>query len=171
MHQLVLLRHAKAARESAGVSDHDRPLMAEGRKAAAAIGAAMRKAGLSPDVVLVSSSLRTQETLEELEAADVWDERPNIDTIPALYMATSPQIRDAIKNLPETVRSALVIGHNPGLHELAAALAAPAPAKPELTRLIESYPTAALCEFLIPTAWHRLAYGTATLQRYLTPGS
>jgi len=169
MHQLVLLRHAKAARESAGVSDHDRKLLPEGRRAAAAIGAAMRKAGLSPDVVLVSSSLRTQETLEELEAADVWDERPNIDTLPALYMATSTQIRDAIKNLPETVRSALVIGHNPGLHELAAALAAPAPTKPDLSRLTEAFPTAALAEFLIPTAWHRLTLGAASLQRFVVP--
>ena len=169
MHQLILLRHAKAARESAGLSDHDRPLLPEGRLAAAAIGAAMRKAGLSPDVVLVSSATRTQETLEELDAADVWDERPNIDTLPALYMASSLQIRDAVKSLPETVRSALVIGHNPGLHELAAALAAPAPARAELARLTEGFPTAALAEFLIPTAWHRLAPGTAALQRFLVP--
>jgi phosphohistidine phosphatase len=169
MHQLILLCHAKAARESAGVSDHDRPLLPEGRRAAAAIASAMRKTGLSPDVVLVSSALRTQETLEELETADVWDERPNIDTLPALYMATSPQIRDAVKNLPETVRSALVIGHNPGLHEFATALAAPAPGKPDLTRLTEAFPTAALAEFLIPTAWHRLAFGTAALQRFLVP--
>ena len=95
--------------------------------------------------------------------------RPNIDTLPALYMATSPQIRDAVKNLPETVRSALVIGHNPGLHEFATALAAPAPGKPDLTRLTEAFPTAALAEFLIPTAWHRLAFGTAALQRFLVP--
>jgi phosphohistidine phosphatase len=169
MHQLILLRHAKAARETAGVSDHDRALLPEGRRAAAAIGKAMRKAGLAPDVVLVSSALRTQETLEELETASVWDERPNIDIIPTLYMATPGQIRDCLRDLPETVRSALVIGHNPGLHELASSLAGPLTGKPELVRLAEGYPTASLAEFLVTTTWHKLAPGAAALQRFLLP--
>ncbi len=169
MHQLILLRHAKAARESAGVSDHDRPLTADGRQAAGMIGQAMRKAGLSPDVVLVSSALRTQQTLDAVEAADVWDERPNIDTLPALYMAMPNQIRDALRELPETVRSALVVGHNPGLHELAMTLAGPPGARPELARLAEGFPTAALAEFLVTTSWHKLSPGAAALQRLLLP--
>jgi phosphohistidine phosphatase len=169
MHQLILLRHAKAARETEGVSDHDRPLTPSGHQAAAAIGQAMRKAGLAPDVVLVSSALRTQQTLDDLEAANVWDERPNIDTLPTLYMATGTQIRDALRDLPETVRSALVIGHNPGLHELAAALAGPPSPKPELARLSEGYPTASLAEFLVTTTWHKLSPGAAALQRFMQP--
>jgi phosphohistidine phosphatase len=159
MHQLILLRHAKAARETAGVSDHDRPLLPAGRAAAAAIGKAMRKAGLSPDVVL-----------DELETANVWDERPNIDTIPTLYMATVNQIRDCLRDLPETVRSALVIGHNPGLHELAVALSGSPSAKPELMRLRDGYPTASLAEFMVTTTWHKLSPGAAALQRFLQPG-
>jgi phosphohistidine phosphatase len=170
MHQLILLRHAKAARETAGVSDHDRPLLPAGRAAAAAVGKAMRKAGLSPDVVLVSSALRTQQTLDELETANVWDERPNIDTIPTLYMATVNQIRDCLRDLPETVRSALVIGHNPGLHELAVALSGSPSAKPELMRLRDGYPTASLAEFMVTTTWHKLSPGAAALQRFLQPG-
>jgi len=169
MHQLILLRHAKAARETDGVSDHDRPLTEGGRQAAGAIGQAMRRAGLSPDVVLVSSALRTQQTLDALEDANVWDERPNIDTLPTLYMAAPNQIRDALRDLPETVRSALVVGHNPGLHELALSLAGPPSAKPELSRLAEGYPTAALTEFLVTTAWRKLSPGGAALQRFLQP--
>jgi phosphohistidine phosphatase len=169
MHQLILLRHAKAARETAGVSDHDRPLTADGKLAAGAIGQAMRRAGLSPDVVLVSSALRTQQTLDALEGAGVWDERPNIDTLPVLYMATPSQIRDALRELPETVRSALVVGHNPGLHELAVSLAGTPSAKPEFLRLGDGFPTAALAEFLVTTAWHKLSPGGAALQRFLQP--
>jgi phosphohistidine phosphatase len=169
MHQLILLRHAKAVRETAGVSDHDRALAPEGRTAAAAIGQAMRKAGLSPDVVLVSPALRTQETLEALESAAVWEERPNIDTIPSLYMASANQLRDQLRDLPETVRSALVVGHNPGLHELALSLAGALQAKPELARLAEGFPTAALAEFLVTTPWRKLAPGAASLQRFLQP--
>ncbi|MDE8348069.1 MAG: histidine phosphatase family protein [Acidocella sp.] len=169
MHQLILLRHAKAARPSLEFSDHDRPLTPEGKHAAVAIGQMMRKSGLVPDVVLVSSALRTQETLDALEAASVWDERPNIDTLPGLYMATARQIRDILRDLPETIRSVLVIGHNPGIHESALGLAGPASAKPELNLLNEGYPTASLAEFLITTPWHKIAPGTATLQRFIRP--
>jgi len=169
MHQLILLRHAKAARESSGTSDHDRRLTEDGTKAAAAIGLAMRKSGLAPDVVLVSSALRTQETLAALEAASVWDERPNIDTLPGLYMATPNQIRDILRELPETVRSAMVIGHNPGLHDLALSLAGPISTRAELSRLASGYPTASLSEFLITTAWAKIGPGAASLQRFLQP--
>jgi phosphohistidine phosphatase len=171
MHQLILLRHAKAARESAEVSDHDRPLTADGRRAAAAMGQAMRRAGLAPDVVLVSSAVRTQETLDALEAAQVWDERPNIDTLPALYMATHGQIRDFLRDLPETVRSALVVGHNPGLQDLAQTLAGPAgrAGSKAGAKLAEEFPTASLAEFLVTTPWRKLGAGAAALERFLQP--
>jgi phosphohistidine phosphatase len=169
MHQLILLRHAKAVAGTTLGSDFDRALAPRGVQAARAMGAAMRQAGLAPDVVLVSPALRTQQTLEALEAADLWEERPNIDTIPAFYMATHRQIRDQLRSLPETVRSALVIGHNPGLQDLAQSLAGGAAGTPDLARLAEDFPTAALAEFLVNTPWHRLDGGTATLQKFLLP--
>ena len=128
MHQLILLRHAKAAASTAGGSDHDRPLTNSGTNAAANIGRAMRQAGLAPDVVLVSPSLRTEQTFAALEAAGVWAEWPNVESLPALYMASPQQMRDILRDLPETVRSAMIIGHNPGLHELARNLAGTATA-------------------------------------------
>jgi phosphohistidine phosphatase len=168
MHQLILLRHAKAVPEGKS-PDHERVLTDTGRAAATAMGRAMKAAGLAPEVVLVSTAARTQGTLAQLEAADVWEEWPNIDAMPALYMASSSQIRDILRDLPETVRSAMVIGHNPGLHECALALAGPAAKKPEHKRLDEGFPTAAMAEFLVTTPWHRLGQGTATLQRFLVP--
>jgi phosphohistidine phosphatase len=169
MHQLILLRHGQASPEIAGVSDHERKLTSTGARDAAAIGQAMRQAGLAPDVVLVSTSQRTQETFAALEAQSVWEEWPNIDSLPGLYMATKTQLRDMLRDLPETVRSALVIGHNPGLHELALALAGSDPVKPEQARLARGYPTATLAEFLITTPWRRLGPGSASLQRLLNP--
>ncbi len=171
MHQLILLRHAKAVPESRG-TDHDRALTATGRAAATAIGQAMKKAGLAPEVVLVSTAARTQGTLEQLQAADVWEEWPNIDAVPALYMASGNQIRDLLRNLPETVRSAMVISHNPGLHDCALALTAqagPTNTKPEFKRLDDGFPTAAMAEFLVTTPWHRLGAAPAALQRYIVP--
>jgi phosphohistidine phosphatase len=169
MHQLILLRHAKAVRGTAELSDHDRALTPEGKGTAKAMGAAMRGLGLIPDVILVSSALRTQETLDELEP---WEDRPNIETMPGLYMASYHQIRDMLRELPETMRSVLVIGHNPGVHELAQLLAGEAgsnPAKPDLARLAEQYPTSALTEFNITTPWHKIGGPGATLKRFLLP--
>ncbi|MCB5945323.1 histidine phosphatase family protein [Acidocella sp. KAb 2-4] len=168
MHQLILLRHAKAEPQGSK-SDHERKLTETGREAAGKIGRAMRKAGLAPDVVLVSTATRTQQTLEALQAANVWDEWPNIDSLPQLYMATPGQLRDVLQDLPESVRSALVIGHNPGLHELALSLAGPLRPRPELKRIDEGFPTAALAEFLVTTPWRRLAPGGAALQRFIVP--
>ncbi len=169
MHQLILLRHAKASALTAGISDHDRPLTEAGRRAAAGIAAAMRNIGLAPDVVLVSSALRTQQTFQALEGAGVWEEWPNIDSLPMLYMATPEQIRDMLRELPETVRSALIIGHNPGIHALASALAGDAKSSPEFAALKEGYPTATLTEFLITTPWRRLNAESASLQRLMQP--
>jgi phosphohistidine phosphatase len=168
MHQLILLRHAKAVPEGK-TPDHERDLTDIGRAAATAMGRAMKQAGFAPEVVLVSTSARTQATLRALEAADVWDEWPNIDNLPTLYMASAGQIRDILRDLPETVRSAMVIGHNPGLHECALALAGSAARKQEQKRLDDGFPTAALAEFLVTTPWRRLGSGTASLQRFIVP--
>jgi phosphohistidine phosphatase len=166
MHQLILLRHAKAAAAAAGGSDHDRPLTGPGNAAAASIGVAMRQAGLAPDVVLVSPSRRTEQTFAALEAAGVWAEWPNVESLPALYMASPHQMRDILRALPETVRSAMIIGHNPGLHELARKLAGTAQSR-EHARLAEGYPTATLTEFLITTPWRQLGAKAANLQRFV----
>lgn len=168
MHQLILLRHAKAVPEGKG-PDHERVLTDTGRAAATAMGQAMKKAGLAPEVVLVSTAARTQGTLAQLQAADVWEEWPNIDAMPALYMASAAQIHDILRELPETVRSVMVIGHNPGLHECALSLAGRSGIKSEHKRINEGFPTAAMAEFLVTTPWHRLGTGAATLQRFLVP--
>ncbi|EKM99276.1 MULTISPECIES: histidine phosphatase family protein [unclassified Acidocella] len=167
MHQLILLRHAKAEPQAEGQSDHDRALTETGREAARRVGAAMRRAGLAPEVVLVSTATRTQQTLEGLEDATVWDEWPNIDQLPQLYMATPPQILNTLRDLPETVRSAIVIGHNPGLHELALSLAGESRADATLARIDAGYPTASLSEFLVTSSWRQLGPGTSSLKRFL----
>lgn len=169
MHQLILLRHAKAAPDVIGGIDHDRPLTPAGVAAAEVMGRAMRQAGLAPEVVLVSTALRTRQTFEALERAEVWEERPNIDFLAGLYMAPAARMREFLCDLPETVRSALVIGHNPGMHELALELAAMAAPKPELARLQEGFPTASLAEFLVATPWRKLSAGSAAVQRFWQP--
>ncbi|MDE2516430.1 MAG: histidine phosphatase family protein [Rhodospirillales bacterium] len=159
MHQLLLLRHAKAA---PAAEDHERPLTEDGQLAAHAQGAAMRALGLIPDLILVSSARRTRETLAALEP---FEEMPLIETMAELYLAEEAALFDHLRAVAETVRSVLLIGHNPGLHHVALRLAGA-----DAGRLIAGFPTATLAEFTLPPPWSRSGAGTgARLIRLLTP--
>jgi len=169
MRQLLLLRHAKSSWDDPRLSDHARPLNARGRRAAVGMAAVMRELGLSPDIVLVSSARRTLQTLEALSPIDG---SPLIEPMDDLYLASWPSLLSVLRGLPETARSVLMIGHNPGLHELAMALTgagAMAEGSPTTQRLAEGYPTAALTEFAVALRWRLLEAGGGRLVRFLTP--
>lgn len=169
MHQLLLLRHANSSRDDPELADHERPLSSKGRRAAAAMRQAMRDLGLQPDIVLVSSSRRTMETLESLEP---WDETPLVEPMDSLYMASAKQMLKILRALSETARSVMVIGHNPGMHELALLLVGGREAvrdTPHAGRLADGFPTAAVAEFALSGSWHALAPGGARLMRVLAP--
>jgi phosphohistidine phosphatase len=167
MHQLLLLRHAKSSWEDASLADRDRALTARGRRAATAMRRAMRELGLAPDVVLVSTSKRTLETMSLLEP---WDDTPLIEPMDELYLAGVPRLFNVLRAVAETVRSVLVIGHNPGLHDCAIALTdADASPAQTLHDVRDGFPTGALAEFSVIGPWARLDTGGARLLRFLTP--
>lgn len=166
MRQLLLLRHAKSSWDDPGLSDHARPLNARGRRAATAMAGVMRDLGLQPDLVLVSSARRTLQTLEALLP---FDDNALVEPMDALYLAPESLLMEGIRKVPETVRSVLMIGHNPGLHELALALAGPAAPTAAAKRLAEGFPTAALAEFTIAAPWRAVAEGGGRLVRFLSP--
>jgi phosphohistidine phosphatase len=169
MRQLLLLRHAKSAHGDPSLSDHARPLDGAGLRAAAAMRRAIRELGLTPDMVLVSSSRRTLETLEALEP---WDETPLVETMDPLYLATAPQILTILRDVAQTVRGLMVVGHNPGLHDLALTLAGPhdMSSNRHTTRsLAEGFPPGALAEFTVASSWRDLAAGGGRLVRFLAP--
>jgi phosphohistidine phosphatase len=169
MRQLLLLRHAKSAWDDASMPDRERPLNARGRRSAAAMRLAMRNLGLVPDVVLVSTARRTMETLEALEP---WDETPLIDPMDSLYLANPMQLTAALHGVPETVRSVLLIGHNPGIHDLALNLAGFSGMRAggdNERALAEGFPTGALAEFVVAGSWWDLREGSGRLVRFLTP--
>jgi phosphohistidine phosphatase len=169
MHQLLLLRHAKSSWDDATLPDRDRPLNKRGYKAAAAIRITMRELGLAPDVVLVSPARRTQETLAALEP---WDDTPLIEPTEALYLASAPHLMAVLRSVNETVRSLLLIGHNPGMHELALMLAArraQSGSDEAAKRLAEGFPTGALAEFAVAVPWGQLDAAGGQLVRFLRP--
>lgn len=169
MRQLLLLRHAKSSWDERELPDHERPLNPRGRRAASAMRDAMERLGLAPDLVLVSTSVRTLQTLEALEP---WSDTPLVDRMEALYNAPASILLDTLRDVKETVRSVLLLAHNPGIHELAMTLVgrhAMTFADADLRRLAEGYPSGALTEFTVPGPWHTINEGSARLVRFLCP--
>ncbi len=141
------------------------------------MAARMRELGLAPDVVLVSSARRTLQTLEALQPLEG---PPIIEVMDDLYLAPWPALLDVLRRLPQTARSAMVIGHNPGLHELGLALLGPAGAalagasgraggSVAAQRLATGFPTGALAEFTLAAPWAQLGEGGGRLVRFVAP--
>lgn len=163
MHSLYLLRHAKSSWDDPTLADHDRPLAARGRRDAKLIAKHLRRAGGDPELVLCSAALRTRETLELLRPALAG---ATVMVEEELYGASSNDLLARVRLVPDPVASVLLIGHNPGLHELALSLAT---AGDELERLELKFPTAALATLALATTWSRLAPAGATLEAYVVP--
>jgi len=172
MRQLLLLRHAKSSWDDKASPDRDRPLNERGEAAAARMASAMHTLGLEPDMILVSPARRTMQTMEALEP---WDDSPLVEQIESLYLADVPQLLAALHSVAETVRSVLLIGHNPGLHDLAVLLAGLHDRPPGATStageraLADGFPTGTLAEFTIAGSWWELREGGGKLVRFLTP--
>jgi phosphohistidine phosphatase len=167
MRQLLLLRHAKSSWDDPRLSDHARPLNARGRRAAGAMAQLMRDLRLSPDIVLVSSARRTLQTMEALLP---FEDGPLVEPMDDLYLAPWSRLLELLRRVPETARSVLLIGHNPGLHELALALLAVGTTEtPTARRLAEGYPSGTLVEFSVAGPWHSLESGSGKLVRFVTP--
>jgi len=106
--------------------------------------------------------------METLEALDPWDDAPLIETAEPLYLGGPAQLLAVLREVAETVRSVLLIAHNPGLHELAVALAGSAPPAAE-RRLRAKFPTSALAEFTVSGLWGDVGRRTTSLVRFVTP--
>jgi phosphohistidine phosphatase len=160
--RLYLLRHAKSSWKDPGLDDHDRPLAGRGRRAADAVGRYLREHDLRPELVLCSTARRTRETLERMDLA-LGGRAVRME--PGLYGASAGALLERLRDVPDAVGSVLLIGHNPGLQELALELARPAPAVRELEA---KYPTAALAAFAFEgPSWRDLDRGTARLVSFV----
>ncbi len=118
MRELILLRHAHAETATAGQADLDRPLSAEGLAEAEAAGKGLAKQKLVPDCVLCSPARRSRETLEAVLGVVGYVEQKIDD---AIYEA-DPGALIALADTHADIDRLLLVGHNPGLEQLAALL-------------------------------------------------
>jgi phosphohistidine phosphatase len=166
MKSLTLLRHAKSGWDDPVTRDFDRPLNPRGRRAARAVGAAMRAQGLGFDLVLASPARRVTETLEEVGEsfgairAD-YEER--------LYLASAATLLDIVRHVPDGIGRLLLVGHNPGMEELALRLARRG--SDRLRGEVEiKYPTGTVAEIELPVErWADVKEGTGRILRFIRP--
>ena len=164
MHRLHLLRHAKSSRDGEA-DDRERRLSRRGRDDARTVARSL-PAALGPlDLVLCSSAVRTRETAELVLAG--YEPRQQIRLEETLYLASPAALLKRLIELDESAGTVLVIGHNPGLHELALALALPdGPAYRALSQ--GKFPTTARASFAVETAWSALGKQRHCLIDYVT---
>jgi phosphohistidine phosphatase len=163
--RIYLLRHAKSSWDDAELPDHDRPLAPRGRKAAKAMAAHLEQEGIRPALVLCSSATRARETLERVAAA-LGDEL-RVEIEPRLYGATEDALLVRLRELPDELPSVMLIGHNPGLQDLALLLSA---SGGERAHVAEKLPTGALVTLIAPVAaWAALEPGLAQLVDLVLP--
>jgi len=155
LNRLLLLRHAKSSWDDPGLPDHERPLAPRGHRAAERMAEYL--------LVLCSSALRTRETLERMTDAFGGAE---IAVEDELYGATEDELLKRLRRVAEGSETVALIGHNPGIQDLAIALAGSGEG---LERMRAKFPTGALAVLEFDGPWRRLELGGARLASFVTP--
>ncbi len=160
-----LLRHAKSSWAVAGIADSDRPLAPRGERDARRLAKHLGEHGVAPALVLCSSSRRTRETLELIAGA--LPRKAKIVVEDGLYAASAGDLLQRLGGIPDAIPSALLIGHNPGIQDLAMTLAGNGVG---LERVREGFPTCALATIRMPALnWRELTPGGGELTGYFVP--
>lgn len=166
MRRLLLLRHAKTERPVSGERDRDRELTARGRADAPVIGAYMAQHRLVPDLALVSPVTRAEETW--ILIAEAFKKTPRAVKDERIYNATTETLVQIISAAGDA-RTLLVVGHNPGLHDLAVQLIASGDVETR-ERVEEKLPTCGLVvlDFTFDD-WSSLHDNSGRLERFVSP--
>ena len=166
MRRLLLLRHAKTERAEPGERDRDRKLTKRGQTDSPMIGAFMAKHGLVPDLALVSPAVRAQETWALI--APCFKKTPPAVTDERIYNAATMQLFNLVAET-RTAKTLLLVGHNPGFHELAVYLVAAGDIGLR-EQLKEGLPTSGLVVIDLPIDdWPLLHPRAGRLERFVTP--
>ena len=166
MRTLYLLRHAKSAWDDPSLDDHERPLAPRGRKAARLLARHFRELDADPELILCSTAQRTRETLDMVLSGVA--ATPIIAIERGLYLAGAESMLDRLRDIDAGVKRAMIIGHNPGLHELAVTLAQKGPVR-LTSALARKFSTGALATFSVDTSWRELDPSACRLDAFVIP--
>ena len=171
MRRLMLLRHAKTETEAPSGRDRDRRLDDRGRRDAAEIGGWIGRHPPFPDLVLVSPATRAYQTWEIVrDAMKDHAPKPLVELVPELYGADPSHLLHAIRAASAgDPRRLMVVGHNPGMHELALALASSGDAAGRKA-LADNLPTSGLAVFDFSIDdWADVAFRHGRLAMFVSP--
>ena len=160
--QLVLIRHAKAGE---GAVDRDRPLADRGVAEAPAVGRWLAQRRIAPDRVVVSPARRARQTWE-LAAAEVGPTAAPVRD-DRVYRNTVEDLLDVIRETPAEVTTLVVVGHNPGIQDLALALDDGRGDDAGRSDMTTKYPTSGVAVFDVSDPWAGVS--SATLTTFAAP--
>jgi len=171
MRRLMLLRHAKTETDAPSGRDQDRRLDQRGHRDAAEIGAWLARHPPFPDFIQVSPAVRAKQTWEL--AWEAMKERvppPQVEFLPELYGADPSQMLRAIRTASVSdPKRLMVVGHNPGMHELALMLAASGD-KTGREALTDNLPTSGLAVFdFAIDDWNEVTFRRGKLVQFVSP--
>jgi len=165
MRRLILLRHAKAY-TPAGASDHERPLAPRGHRQAEAVGKYMAENNLIPDLAVVSTALRAQETWNL--ALPALGRPVPVRSEHRIYEAATSQLLAVVNEADDAIQTLLMVGHNPGFERLTVYLAGRGEAA-AAARLQREFPTAGLAVIDFNAAhWRDIGEADGYLERFET---
>jgi phosphohistidine phosphatase len=171
MRRLMLLRHAKTENDAPSGRDQDRRLDNRGRADAAEIGAWIALHPPFPDSVLVSPAVRAHQTWEiAWESMKGAVRPPRVELVPELYGADPSQLLQTIRMASATdPQRLMIVGHNPGMHETALALAGSGDAGGRKT-LADNLPTSGLAIFDFAVEdWGDVGFRRGKLVLFISP--
>ncbi|WP_055717772.1 SixA phosphatase family protein [Streptomyces torulosus] len=163
--RIVLFRHAKA--DWPQVSDHERPLADRGRMDAAVAGRKLADSGISFDLALCSTAVRTRETWKL--AVHELPERPKTVYEERIYEASPGDLIALLNETPDDAQTVLLVGHNPGVQALAEILAGQAEGDARKRMSRRDFPAAAYAVISFEGSWKSLEPGVGTLVDYWDP--
>ena len=170
MRRLMLLRHAKTEHDAPSGRDHDRRLDERGRLDAAAIGTWISRHPPLPDAVLVSTAMRARQTWDIAREAMADAPPPRVEWLDEIFGAEPTQLLQTIRMAAVTDPARLLlVGHNPGMHELALMLAGDGDTAAKKA-IQDNLPTAGLVilDFAIDD-WDEVAFRGGELVRFTSP--
>ena len=163
---IYLLRHAKSSWDQPELLDHERPLAKRGRKAVVLLGEHFHEAGVAPGLLLCSSAVRATQTLDGVREGLAPGIPVEIEA--GLYAAGAASLLDRLRGLPEDLDSVMLVGHNPGIEDLAAELIGDG--DPEARAAVAAkYPTGGFATLAFEGAWRELGPDAATLEAFAVP--
>jgi phosphohistidine phosphatase len=171
MRRLMLLRHAKTEIDAPSGRDRDRRLDDRGHRDAAELGGWIARHPPFPDRVMVSPAMRAKQTWElAWEAMKDRVPPPFVEFLPELYAADPAQLLQSIRNAGVTdPKQLMLVGHNPGLHELALALTGSGDAAAR-DALAGNLPTSGLAVFEFDSDdWNDVAFRRGRLVGFVSP--